>query len=73
MLNTKIYNYNYITSKGKNEKTWKNTEDYKLVKKYINEEDISYLTSYDSWSGKIKCKDLPDGCTISKSLSSEKK
>ena len=54
-------------------KTWKNTEDYKLVKKYINEEDISYLTSYDSWSGKISAEDLPDGCTISKSLSSEKK
>ena len=55
------------------EKSWKNTEDYKQVTKYINEEDISYLTSYDSWSGKITAADLPDGCTISKPLSSEKK
>ena len=55
------------------EKIWKDTEDYKHITKYISEEDISYLTSYDSWSGKITIEDLPIGCTISKSLSSEQK
>lgn len=55
------------------EKIWKDTDDYKRISAYVNDEDISYLTSYDSWSGKITIDDLPVGCTISKSISSDQK
>lgn len=44
--------------------TWQNTKEYLEISKYIKEKDIQFLTTYDTWGGKIKKEDLPEGCEI---------
>lgn len=52
---------------------WKSLSEFKEITSYIDEKNISYLTVYDAWSGRIAQKDLPDGCTIAEPLTVDEK
>ncbi len=52
---------------------WENTEEYLEISKYIDEKNIQFLTTYDTWGGKIKKEDLPDGCEVDIPIDLDKK
>lgn len=57
----------------RNRSIWENTGDFKKIVEFVDPKNIHYLTTYDSWSGKIKIKDLPEGCEIDTSIDLDKK
>ncbi len=57
----------------KDKTLWENSEGYKRILKYLDLKHIDYLTVYDSWGGKIKKEDLPDGCEIDTPIELTKK
>jgi len=46
------------------QQAWRNSPIFKEIKKYIKNKNISFLTEYDNWSGKIFETDLPLGAKI---------
>ena len=53
--------------------SWRKTQTYKEITRWINEEDISYLTLYDNWSGLIKVTDIPYGTELDNPVPIEEK
>mgnify|MGYP003629944636 CR=1 FL=1 len=56
-----------------NESDWRVTEEYKKLAMLIGETNITFLESYDAWSGLIKKEDLPSGCGLEEPLPIEEK
>ena len=57
----------------KDRSLWENSEDYKNIIQFLDTRHIHYLTTYDSWSGKIKKEDLPEGCEMDEPIELAKK
>lgn len=58
---------------SQDETEWKESDYYKEIVKYVDESNISFLTEYDTWSGRIAVEDLPQGCTVVKPKTIEEK
>jgi radical SAM protein with 4Fe4S-binding SPASM domain len=52
---------------------WKATEEYKRFEALVGASNISFLESYDAWSGRIELGDLPAGCELADNLPVEDK
>jgi radical SAM protein with 4Fe4S-binding SPASM domain len=52
---------------------WENTPEFKKIIENFPLENISYLTKYSTWSGKIDIDDLPAGCEIDTPIEINKK
>ena len=48
----------------KDKSQWQNTNEYLEILKYLESKNIYFLTTYDTWGGKIKKEDLPEGCEV---------
>ena len=44
---------------------WKNNKDFIEIQKLVGENNITYLDTYESWSGQIKESDIPTGSKMS--------
>lgn len=55
------------------EREWQQNPIYKRIDSYLGEENIDFLTSYDSWSGRISQEDLPPGSGLEQPLPVEVK
>jgi len=55
------------------EANWRETEAFQTLAGLIGEENMTFLYSYDSWSGRIAPEDLPKGCDMETPLSVEEK
>ncbi|MBS4048016.1 MAG: radical SAM protein [Alphaproteobacteria bacterium] len=53
---------------ARDEADWKQTEEYRRFEDLFGGSNISFLESYDAWSGRIQEEDLPTGCEISECL-----
>jgi radical SAM protein with 4Fe4S-binding SPASM domain len=56
-----------------NPSIWKNSSEYLKIIEFMDEKDIQYLTTYDTWGGKIKKEDLPEGCEVDVPISLDQK
>ena len=52
---------------------WKKTTIFTQINKYITTKNISYLTEYDNWGGKIVQADLPVGAVIEEPIEFKEK
>jgi radical SAM protein with 4Fe4S-binding SPASM domain len=53
---------------ARDEGEWKNTEEYRRFEALVGARNISFLESYDAWSGLIELDDVPAGCHMAESL-----
>jgi len=53
---------------AREEGEWKNTEAYRRFEELVGASNISFLESYDAWSGRIELGDVPAGCEMAESL-----
>lgn len=44
---------------------WKDNKDFIDIKKLVGDNNITYLDTYESWSGQIKISDIPTGSKMS--------
>lgn len=52
---------------------WMKLPEYQTIQDLVGERNISYLTAYDTWSGRIGLEDLPRGCTVVEPVPYEEK
>jgi radical SAM protein with 4Fe4S-binding SPASM domain len=58
---------------SKDEKEWRETPAFRAFSEILGEENITFLDTYDAWSGRIDKADLPAGCTLDVALPVEAK
>ena len=46
---------------ARDEGEWKETGEYRRFEELIGASNISFLESYDAWSGRIELNDVPGG------------
>jgi radical SAM protein with 4Fe4S-binding SPASM domain len=52
---------------------WQENPDFIQISKLVGQENISWLETYENWSGKIEADDIPEGCTLSEIVSIDEK
>lgn len=55
------------------EENWNKSSDFLNISKYLPLSNITWLTKYENWSGKISKKDIPKGCVIEEKSFDENK
>ncbi len=55
------------------EENWNKSSDFLNISKYLPSKNITWLTKYENWSGKISKKDIPKGCVIEEKSFDENK
>lgn len=58
---------------ARDEGEWKTTPEYARFVELFGGSNISFLESYDAWSGRIELNDLPGGCEMAENLPIEVK
>lgn len=58
---------------AREEGEWKTTEEYSRFEALLGASNISFLESYDAWSGRIELNDVPAGCDMAANLPVEVK
>lgn len=58
---------------ARDEGEWKDTEEYQRFEGVFGARNISFLESYDAWSGRIELGDVPAGCEMAENLPIEEK
>jgi radical SAM protein with 4Fe4S-binding SPASM domain len=53
---------------ARDEGEWKETGEYRRFEELIGASNISFLESYDAWSGRIELNDVPGGCEMAEIL-----
>lgn len=53
---------------ARDEGEWSQTPEYQKFEALFGGNNISFLESYDAWSGRIEQKDLPSGCDMAEAL-----
>lgn len=53
---------------ARDEGEWSETPEYRKFEEMFGGSNISFLESYDAWSGRIEQKDLPQGCDMAEAL-----